>query len=57
MEKDQKEISFEQSNAIPDNSWVLVASAGVTVKYGKVKLRIHDEKMIYRGKWYEGIGR
>lgn len=57
FEKDQKEISFEQSNAIPDSSWVLVASAGVTVKYGKFNLRIHDQKMVYRGKWFEGIGR
>ncbi|MFN8207851.1 MAG: hypothetical protein U0T82_10660 [Bacteroidales bacterium] len=45
------------SSDIPANSQVLVASAGMTVKYGKFSMRIHDGKMVYRGKWYEGIGR
>jgi exo-beta-1,3-glucanase (GH17 family) len=54
--KDNK-LSFEVSNPIPENCWVLVPSAGVTVSYGKYYLRLHDQKMIFRGNWYEGIGR
>jgi hypothetical protein len=57
FEKDQKEFSFEQDQAIPENCRVMVASAGVTVKFQKFNLRLHDQKMIYNGKWYEGIGR
>jgi exo-beta-1,3-glucanase (GH17 family) len=49
--------SFEVNSDIPANSQVMVASAGVTVKYGKFSMRIHDGKMVYRGKWFEGIGR
>lgn len=55
--KDQKEIVLEQRSDIPDNCWVMVASAGVTVKYGKFTKRIHDQKMVYRDHWFEGIGR
>lgn len=52
-----KEMVFEQMYNIPENCWVLVPSAGVTIKLGKYKLRLHDQKMIFRGNWYEGIGR
>ncbi len=55
--KDQKDIVLVQSNVIPENCWVMVASAGVTVKYGKFTKRIHDQKMVYRDNWFEGIGR
>jgi hypothetical protein len=50
-------LGFEVISDIPPNSQVMVASAGATVKYGKFTMRIHDGKMVYRGKWYEGIGR
>lgn len=57
MPKDKKEVTLEQSFNIPDNCWVLVPSAGLTVKYGKYILRLHDQKMMFRNNWYEGIGR
>ncbi len=40
---------------IPDNCWVVNASAGVSVKYGKFEFRIHDQKLIYRGDWAKSI--
>ncbi|MDD3322871.1 MAG: hypothetical protein PHS59_15640 [Paludibacter sp.] len=42
---------------IPDNCWVLNASAGIAVKYGKFEFKIHDQKMIYRGDWAKEVGR
>lgn len=41
---------------IPDNCWVVNASAGVSVRYGKFEFRIHDQKIIYRGDWAKEIG-
>jgi exo-beta-1,3-glucanase (GH17 family) len=55
--KENKEFSFIQKSEIPDNCWVMTASAGVSVVYGKVHLRLHDQKMIFRGNWHEGIAR
>jgi hypothetical protein len=40
---------------IPDNCWVVNASAGVSVRYGKFEFRIHDQKITYRGDWAKGI--
>ncbi|MDA3893613.1 MAG: hypothetical protein PF517_18260 [Salinivirgaceae bacterium] len=50
-----KEITLMQSVGIPDNSWVAVPSAGITVKYGKYLLRLHDQDMIFRGNWADEI--
>ncbi len=55
--KENTAITFEQSAKFPDNCWVFVPSAGVTVSYGKFHLRLHDQRMMFRGNWYEGIGR
>ena len=54
---DQKIITSENSFFIPDNSWVVNASAGVSVRYGKFTLKIHDQKIIYRGDWAKEISR
>jgi exo-beta-1,3-glucanase (GH17 family) len=48
--------NFEQTSDIPANSPVMVASAGVTVKFGKFTKRLHAQKMVYKDKWYEGLG-
>lgn len=54
---DKKVITSENSFFIPDNSWVVNASAGISVRYGKFIFKIHDQKIIYRGDWAKGIGR
>ena len=54
---DQKIITSENSFFIPDNSWVVNASAGVSVRYGKFTFKIHDQKIIYRGDWAKEISR
>jgi hypothetical protein len=41
---------------IPDHCWVVNASAGVSVKYGKFEFRLHDMKLRYRGDWAKNIG-
>jgi len=41
---------------IPDNCWVVNASAGVVVQYGKFTFRMHDQKIIFRGDWAKEIG-
>jgi len=41
---------------IPDNCWVVNASAGVSVKYGKFEFRLHDMKLRYRDDWAKNIG-
>jgi hypothetical protein len=46
----------EQFFRIPDNCWVVNASAGISVKFGKMEFRVHDQQIIYRGNWAEGIG-
>ncbi|MEO9501809.1 MULTISPECIES: glycoside hydrolase family 2 TIM barrel-domain containing protein [Flavobacteriaceae] len=58
--KDQLEkkiITSENSFFIPDNSWVVNASAGISVRYGKFTFKIHDQKIIYRGDWAKEISR
>jgi exo-beta-1,3-glucanase (GH17 family) len=57
--KDQlKKPGFEvkQSWQIPDTCRVLTVSAGITVRYGKYKCRLHDQTLIYRGNWADEIG-
>lgn len=53
----QKLIQCENSFSIPDNSWIVNASAGVSVQYGKFTFRIHDQKLIFRGDWAKEVGR
>ncbi|MFD0834888.1 hypothetical protein ACFQ0I_03870 [Mariniflexile aquimaris] len=53
----QKIITSENFFNIPDNSWVVNASAGVFVQYGKFIFKIHDQKIIYRGDWAKEVGR
>lgn len=58
--KDQlnkKIITSENTFFIPDNSWVVNASAGISVRYGKFTFKIHDQKIIYRGDWAKEISR
>jgi len=54
---DQKTINTEIFFPIPDNCWIVNASAGVGVQYGKFTFRIHDQKIIYRGDWAKEVGR
>jgi hypothetical protein len=58
--KDQegkKIIQTESFFTIPDNSWIVNASAGITVQYGKFIFKIHDQKLIFRGDWAKEVGR
>jgi hypothetical protein len=58
--KDQpgnKTITTESFFTILDTCWVVNASAGVTVQYGKFIFKIHDQKLIYRGNWANEVGR
>lgn len=41
---------------IPEKCWVVNASAGVSVRFGKFEFRIHDQKIMYRGDWAKGLG-
>ncbi len=52
-----KTITAENFFNIPDNCWVVNASAGVFVQYGKFIFKIHDQKIIYRGDWAKEVGR
>ncbi len=54
---EKKTIDTENFFAIPDNCWVVNASAGVTVQYGKFTFKIHDQKLLYRGDWANGVAR
>ena len=54
---DNDVITAENFFAIPDNCWVVNASAGITVTYGKFIFKIHDQKIIYRGDWAKEVGR
>lgn len=54
---DKKTIQTESFFNIPDNCWVVNASAGVSVQYGKFIFRIHDQKLIYRGDWAKEVAR
>jgi hypothetical protein len=54
---DKKIITSENSFIIPDNSWIVNASAGISVQYGKFIFRIHDQKIIFRDNWAKEVGR
>ena len=54
---DKKVITSENFFNIPDNCWVVNASAGISVRYGKFTFKIHDQKLIYRGDWAKEISR
>jgi len=54
---EKKTIQTESFFTIPDNCWVVNASAGVTVQYGKCSFKIHDQKLIFRGDWAKEVGR
>lgn len=54
---DNKTIQSENFFNIPDNCWVVNASAGVSVQYGKFIFKIHDQKIIFRGDWGREVGR
>lgn len=54
---DKKVIYSENFFNIPDNCWVVNASAGVSVQYGKFIFKIHDQKIIFRGDWANEVGR
>ena len=54
---DEKVITSENFFIIPDNCWVVNASAGISVRYGKFTFKIHDQKIIYRGDWAKEISR
>ena len=54
---DKKIITSENYFNIPDNCWVVNASAGISVQYGKFIFRIHDQKIIFRGDWANEAGR
>ncbi len=53
----KKIITAENFFNIPDNCWIVNASAGVFVQYGKFIFKIHDQKIIYRGDWAKEVGR
>ena len=54
---DKMTITSENFFNIPDNCWVVNASAGISVQYGKFIFKIHDQKIIYRGDWAKEVGR
>ncbi len=54
---DKKTITSENFFHIPDNCWIVNASAGISVKYGKFIFKIHDQKIIFRGDWAKEVGR
>ena len=54
---ENKTITSENFFTIPDNCWVVNASAGVSVQYGKFNFKIHDQKIIFRGDWANEVGR
>ena len=56
-QSDKKIITAENFFNIPDNCWVVNASAGISVQYGKFIFRIHDQKIIFRGNWAKEAGR
>ncbi len=56
-QQDKKIITAENFFNIPDNCWVVNASAGIAVQYGKFIFRIHDQKIIFRGNWASEVGR
>jgi hypothetical protein len=54
---DKKIITSENFFHIPDNCWIVNASAGISVQYGKFIFKIHDQKIIFRGDWAREVGR
>ena len=56
-QSDKKIITSENFFPIPENCWVVNASAGISVQYGKFIFRIHDQKIIFRGNWADEVGR
>ena len=54
---DKKIITSENSFNIPENCWIVNASAGISVQYGKFIFKIHDQKIVYRGDWAKEVGR
>lgn len=54
---EKKTIQSESFFPIPDNCWIVNASAGITVQYGKFSFKIHDQKIIFRGNWAKEVGR
>ena len=54
---DKKIITSENFFTIPDNCWIVNASAGISIQYGKFIFRIHDQKIIFRGNWANEVGR
>ena len=54
---ENKTITTESFFTIPDTCWIVNASAGVTVQYGKFSFKIHDQKLIYRGNWASEVSR
>jgi hypothetical protein len=54
---DKKEINCQNLFDVPDKAWVVNASAGVAVKFGKFSFKIHDQKIIFRGDWAKEVGR
>jgi len=53
----KKIITSENFFHIPDNCWIVNASAGISVQYGKFIFKIHDQKIIFRGDWAKEVGR
>lgn len=56
-QKEKKTIQTENFFTIPDACWIVNASAGITVQYGKFSFKIHDQKLIFRGDWAKEAGR
>ncbi|MHC1778155.1 MAG: glycoside hydrolase family 2 TIM barrel-domain containing protein [Lentimicrobium sp.] len=56
-QSDNKIITSENFFTVPDNCWVVNASAGISVQYGKFIFKIHDQKIIFRGDWADEVGR
>ena len=54
---DKKVITAENFFHIPEDCWVVNASAGISVQYGKFIFKIHDQKIIFRGDWAREVGR
>lgn len=54
---DKKIITSENFFNIPENCWIVNASAGISVQYGKFIFKIHDQQIIYRGDWAKEVGR
>lgn len=54
---DKKIITSENFFNIPDDCWIVNASAGISVQYGKFIFKIHDQKIIFRGDWAKEVGR